>query len=610
MLVCFVVWFFISVISILSAFPLLSLFLKKQETLRLLCLQPFLTLFTGTLVLSNLFMTFAFFSSLRTIHLIAVLISIFFYILFLFTKQDIQILVITLRENFLIMSLSSVFSFFLISIPHHEGSDIVGYHIQMSKYLHEYGLIKGLALISPQLGHQSVWFALPAPFEDILGIHSSLIVGGFPFFISFCQLLRSLFRIFIDSSEFFFVCFFTLSFVALYSLIDVTSVESPLNITIGMITFCSLKYFSSESDTPDLEAKYLFFWPAVILSLFSFALKLTSVPIFLFGLYLIIHRFRFKIDNTLLLKLSILITIVLSTKLFASALASGCPLYPSSIFHLKVPWFIGENSSREVVEVIKTFARLQVSKKPEHINQLNWIFPWSKTWGGKGVIYLFIFLTFIAFFSAFTLKKRFLRLCKNNISILSSLLVGILYIFFNAPTVRFMGSYILAMVSLYLLSIFQKDAILASFSIVASFSISETLIANRKLGMIQVVLLFLLILLSILNREKYRKLIFLTAYMHKLILHLAYCIALTLYSSTNTNLLLLPEVSSLRRDFTSKEINGIKFFFPKNSISCGYSPLPCSLGKVWSEFSLEDIELIDKEKGIAGGFKRKNYRPE
>jgi hypothetical protein len=91
---------------------------------------------------------------------------------------------------------------------------------------------------------------------------------------------------------------------------------------------------------------------------------------------------------------------------------------------------------------------------------------------------------------------------------------------------------------------------------------------------------------------------------------LAYFTALTFYSSTNTNLLLLPEVSSLKRQFTSQDINGVKFFFPKNSISCGYSPLPCSLGKVWSEFSLEDIELIDKERGIAGGFKRKNYRPE
>ncbi|WP_198539662.1 hypothetical protein [Chloracidobacterium thermophilum] len=73
---------------------------------------------------------------------------------------------------------------------------------------------------------------------------------------------------------------------------------------------------------------------------------------------------------------------------------------------------------------------------------------------------------------------------------------------------------------------------------------------------------------------------------------------------------MLPEVSSLKRKFTSQDINGVRFFFPKDSISCGYSPLPCSLGKVWSEFSLEDIELIDKEKGIAGGFKRKNYKPE
>ncbi len=507
------------------------------------------------------------------------------------------------------MVISAILAFFLISIPHHEGSDIVGYHIQMARYLHEYGLVKGVALIHPQLGHQSIWFALPAPFEGILGIYSSLVVGGFSFFVSFCQFFRSLFRISKDTYEFFPMCFFLLSFVALYSLIDITSIEAPLNIIIGMTVFFSLKYFSPEIESSDSEIKNLFFWPAVIFPLFSFALKLTSIPIFLFGIYLSICRFGFT-PNAAYLRLGILTTVLVATKLTASALASGCPLYPSSLFHLQVPWFIGENSSKEVIELITTFARLQVSQAPEHINYLNWIFPWSKTWGGKGVIYLFIFLTSLGFFCILILRRDFMLFCKKYTSILFFMAVGILYIFANAPTVRFMGSYILVIASLFLFAIFQKDVTLSCFSVTASFSISEVLIANRKLGLIQALFLLLLIFSIVLNKEKYKQFVFLTAYTHKLILHSAYCIALTLYSAVNTNLLLLPEVSSLKRKFTSQDINGVRFFFPKDSISCGYSPLPCSLGKVWSEFSLEDIELIDKEKGIAGGFKRRNYKPE
>ncbi|WP_206743575.1 hypothetical protein, partial [Chloracidobacterium thermophilum] len=227
----------------------------------------------------------------------------------------------------------------------------------------------------------------------------------------------------------------------------------------------------------------LFFWPAVIFPLFSFALKLTSIPIFLFGIYLSICRFGFKL-NTTYLRLGILTTALIATKLTASALASGCPLYPSSLFHLGVPWFIGENSSKEVIELITTFARLQTSRAPEHINHLNWIFPWSKTWGGKGVIYLFIFLTSLGSFCALTLKKDFLLFCKKYTSILFFMAIGILYIFINAPTVRFMGSYILVIASMFLFVIFQKDVILSCFSLIASFSISEILIANRKLSLI------------------------------------------------------------------------------------------------------------------------------
>jgi hypothetical protein len=609
MFVCLIVWFFISILSVFSAFSLLSIFLEKKEIIKLLGIQPFLTSFIGTLALSNLFMILAFFSSLRITHLVVVSIAVLSYAFFSLTRQDVQTLADILRENFLTMLISSALSFFLISIPHHEASDIVGYHIQMAKYLHEYGLVTGLALIHPQLGHQSIWFALPAPFEDFLGIYSSLIVGGFSLFISFCQFFRSLSRINKDIYEFFLVCFFLLSFVAFYARVYVTSVEVPLNIIIGMTVFCSLRYFSSEDETPDSEVKHLFFWPAVIFPSFGFALKLTGIPVFLFGIYLFIHRFGFKLNKSHL-RWGIITTILVLTKLTASALTSGCPLYPSSLFHLQAPWFIGENSSKEVIELITTFARLEVTKAPENINHLNWIFPWSKTLGGKGVIYLFIFLMILILSCILVLKKDFLIFCKKYTSVLLFAAVGVLYVFINAPRVKFMGPYIITMVSMFLLATFQKDAILSSLSLVASFSISEIMVANRKLGLIQALLLLLLVISSTLYREKYKQFIFLTAYTHKLVLHLAYFTALTFYSSTNTNLLLLPEVSSLKRQFTSQDINGVKFFFPKNSISCGYSPLPCSLGKVWSEFSLEDIELIDKEKGIAGGFKRKNYSPE
>jgi hypothetical protein len=79
--------------------------------------------------------------------------------------------------------------------------------------------------------------------------------------------------------------------------------------------------------------------------------------------------------------------------------------------------------------------------------------------------------------------------------------------------------------------------------------------------------------------------------------------------SFTENPFILPNKSSFIRNFKEVKINSINFFNPISHYTCSYSPLPCYQGKIWFEIPLEEVELIDKEKGVAGGFKRKNYNP-
>ncbi|MFQ3590475.1 MAG: hypothetical protein SNJ67_09275, partial [Chloracidobacterium sp.] len=54
-------------------------------------------------------------------------------------------------------------------------------------------------------------------------------------------------------------------------------------------------------------------------------------------------------------------------------------------------------------------------------------------------------------------------------------------------------------------------------------------------------------------------------------------------------------------------INGIDFYIPGEYHGCGYAPLPCITDyRLHFEIPPENIELIDRQKGIAGGFKIKD----
>jgi len=143
---------------------------------------------------------------------------------------------------------------------------------------------------------------------------------------------------------------------------------------------------------------------------------------------------------------------------------------------------------------------------------------------------------------------------------------------------------------------------------ILSLSVAESLYSGIKSTAANFVLLFLVAVYYFIN-GKYLTTLLKFVSLKNFLLNSSYYIILSLYSFTE-NPLILPDKSSLVRNFKKIEINSINFFCPTNHPTCGYSPLPCYQGKLWFEMPLEEVELIDKEKGIAGGFKRKNYRPE
>lgn len=137
--------------------------------------------------------------------------------------------------------------------------------------------------------------------------------------------------------------YFLLTIPNIHVHIEVTAVEAALNALAGLTIFSSIKLLETISLDCAIESnsKYLLLWPTVLLSISSIGLKLTGVPIFLLGIYILVRYFyRSKITHYLrFLSIFIfLIIFLIASRIFAASIVSGCPFYPSSFLHLPVPW--------------------------------------------------------------------------------------------------------------------------------------------------------------------------------------------------------------------------------------------------------------------------------
>jgi len=616
MLICFFIWFLISLISLFVAISFLSFFIEKDELLKFSIEYPFITVFIGVLVISNILMIISFFTPLRFYCIFLIFLLSFTHTFYLFwprTKKSIEIINIPI-ENIIIIAASSVISFFYISLPYGEGCDLLGYHIQAPRYFYEYGTVKGLALVSAQLGHQSTWFTLPAPFEAILGIYSSLVIGSFSLFISFCQFLKSLLKAYQKPEEFFLASFFLLSILSLYIHVQPTSVEVVLNVSIGMALFCSLRYTSKSPSVQhegNLQQTFNhFLWIAIILLLSTLALKITGIPVFLLAIYLFFHNASIRRHTDSYQKFIFLITFFAIPRLIATVLTSGCPLYPSDFLHLQVPWFVGKEFSQKLIEYIIIHARFGAETIPEGFEGYKWIYFWSQAYSGKYVFSLMCILLSTTVFFFLSAKENITEFYRIYFFHVFSLIIGVLYIFSTAPSIRFISSYIIGIIALYSFFISSKNREFAFLAVIISLTLPSVFLGSVKSAILEIMLLILLGYLSFYCKSKYTKPITVLIYLQKIISSVFYFMALSIYSHSEENFILLPNTSSLERSFEKVKINDVVFFHPTNSITRGYIPLPCYANRLGFEIPLEQIELIDKEKGIAGGFKRKNHSPE
>lgn len=348
------------------------------------------------------------------------------------------------------------------------------YHYGLIQWFSEYGITPGLALINPQFGFVSAWFAITAPFDfGVFEGRVSPVMNGVILLVAALQMAIALKRIALSRallSDWFALVFLlaVCSLLVRTLLLSHVTVSASPDSVIALLTVAvawSMLVVSPANIDPTKGIMSADLIP-LVLSVGAVSIKLTALPLLAIatGFYLfngIGQRISLRNRLKRLAIASSLILLLLWPLLTTEVLVSGCPLYPSTIACLDLPWTLPTTTTQDLAEKTHGWGQW-FDPAPSGVNQWRWrLYQWFK--GGSSPK-LITFLIFTSVCSVIYLLRS-LRTNEQRVSQLYSLfwlatlaIVGTAFMMLKAPIFRFGVSYALLLPVLTLSVLFDSWA--------------------------------------------------------------------------------------------------------------------------------------------------------
>lgn len=319
-------------------------------------------------------------------------------------------------------------------------TDVGLYHAQTIRWSELFPVVPGLGNLHGRLAFNSVFHVLVSSFGFSF-FKNAMLHGTLP---SFCLLLGLLYMIkeaFHSKNHYINICSGTSIILLLAFYRDWISSPTPdilVTILILTITFLFIDSFSNFHSSK---------FTILILSLFAVTVKLSSLPIVLLPVILII---RSKFDFKSLLKYSALLLFFLLPFFVRNYYLSGYLVYPFAHIDLfDVPWKIPYELVIRESEWVKSFARTGSY-------DLNWFSTltfktWLPIWWSNQVILNKLLIFSVLFLLCVLPISIVLR--RNDASkkaekyLLTAMLFGLVFWFLMAPYLRFGHGFIIAFIS-------------------------------------------------------------------------------------------------------------------------------------------------------------------
>ena len=437
------------------------------------------------------------------------------------------------------------------------------YHYGLVQWFASYGVLPGLALLNPQFGFISAWFAIAAPLNlTSLAGSASTAMNGFILLLTLLQILILFRKVSINlrrnrqtqTSKWFLLvfslsCFLLITQTPLLRTIAISASPDIAATLFSMMATWTILLAETtvrshqRPTTPGLDLA------SIILAASAFSIKLTALP-------LLLATIGFYLSKAVSLKRTIAAIALLFTTLLpfltAQILASGYPLYPSTVGGLSLPWTRSAQAANRLAQATHGWGNWFRNPPPEVFRPAWLIQMWFNSNHSSK---LMVFLIVLSIISGIVLAIRLKTKPNHSIFWLLVLAVlGITFTMLKAPLFRFGLAYFLLL------------------PVLSTALICHRLVWQAKIN------------LKPLNGTA---------------IALGLLTALTLtevsYSNLANHLFLAPPLPSVISQ--PQKMNGITYIVTQNSRSqCWSAPLPCVY------YLRPEISLRNPEIGIKGGF--------
>ena len=246
------------------------------------------------------------------------------------------------------------------------------YHFQNVKWLAEHGTVPGLALGHIRFAFASSWFALAAPFDA--GPFESRAAGV--------------------------ACGFALLVASLHALICARRCAAGVGrgsdwllvLSFVLVLPSSLLWRLPASASPDLPVFFLALTVAWVISLLeegqqgtrarllavllaagAVGVKLSAAPLLVVASLYYVWAEGLSLRR--ILTAGAWVALMLLPTIAYGVVTSGCPLFPSKMLCVEMPWSVGKDEAERLTRVVRDWARWEGRARPL-ANSWNWVVPW------------------------------------------------------------------------------------------------------------------------------------------------------------------------------------------------------------------------------------------
>lgn len=320
------------------------------------------------------------------------------------------------------------------------------YHMQVIKWLSEFGLVPGLALIHSRFGFISSWFSLPALFNHgILQGRISALPGALCLFLLLGHSLVAFVRIVGQHARSQDVFIFAASLLAVpvilfWGLPNSPSPDFPV-IVLVMVVAWSLLAISNRKTLPNLSGgpSQVTIVP-LLLAVGALSIKLSALPLVaVAGSYYLFHGELSLKKAAIAASLAALPLALLAV---TGIVTSGCAFYPAQFLCTDAPWSLGSASAAAESRIIRDWARWG-GLTPENATTWNWILPWFQT---EKICAALISLSLLAALGLVTSRANIILKQKGYVIAIG--LTGAAFMLYSAPTWRFGLGYLVVLPAL------------------------------------------------------------------------------------------------------------------------------------------------------------------